>query len=205
MTAVRFNRRDISSLNTLRVERDVARLTLRRGSRPVLLTVGLAVVFAAMIGVVWLGEFSNNSSASRDFLRSLVIGAIAVVLIVAVIAGFENRTLRDKPPEIVIDTARRLAKVKGGASEVHVSKVTIRLVDVTWRVSTEDGSYANMQTTLAMIGVASDSGVAWTGIGGFGVRAAKLLRRLSPLAEFITITIDPTAGYIQDELFDVLV
>jgi len=209
MSTVRFNRSELSGLHTLRVERKGDSLTLRRGSRPILLTAMLGFFVALMIFVAWLGESSAGSSKEasdfNDMLKATVIGGAAVLFIVATIAGFENRLFRERPLELVIDTARRVAKVKGMAEEVDVSKVTIRLVDVTWRVPTAEGDGCDTKITLAMIGVREADGHTWTAIGGFGARAAKLARRLSPLAEFVTITVDPNGAYIENEMYDVLV
>jgi len=173
------------------------------------MTAMLGFFVAIMIFVLWLGGSSEGSSkeslAFDDMLKFTVIGGVSVLFIVATIAGFENRMFREKPHELVVDTARRVAKVKGMSESVDASKVTIRLVDVTWRVPSDDGGNCDMLITLAMIGVADGDVTKWAGIGGFGTRASKMAHKLASLADYVTIRVDSHGSYIESEVHDVLV
>lgn len=209
-STVRFNRSELSGLHTLRVERKADALILRRGTRPIMLMAILGGLIAFMIFAAWLGaspdESAQEASDFDDVLKFTVIGGAVVLFIVATIAGFENRLFRERPLELVIDRARRVANVKGMAEEVDVSKVTIRLVDVIWRVpSAESDGLCDIKISLAAIGIADGDGTKWTAVGGFGARAAKLARVLAPLAEFVTITVDRTGAHIENDIYELLV
>lgn len=207
--AVRFNRSELSGLSTLCVRRKGDALILRRGTRSIMLTAILGFFVALMVFGAWVGASPDGSSKEAsdfdDMLKFTVIGGAAVLFIVATIAGFEDRLFRQRPLELVIDTARRVAKVKGMAEDVDVSKVTIRLVDATWSVPATEGGRCDMKITLAMIGVADGNAMRWTGIGGFGARASKISHKLAPLADYVTIKVDSHASYIENEMFDLLV